>query len=87
MGMNIKNERVHDLARRAAEATGLSQTSAVEEGLRLLLEQHGSGAATDRQRRIDAMHAISAAWDPDPNRTATLSEAEDLYDPETGLPA
>ena len=30
MGLNIKNERVHELARQAAAVTGKSQTGAIE---------------------------------------------------------
>jgi len=40
MGLNIKNERVHDLARRAARVTGLSQTSVIEEALVDLLQKY-----------------------------------------------
>ena len=85
MGMNIKNERVHELAKQAAKVTGLSQTSAVEKGLRMLLAEHGADEGTERQRKIDAMRAIGLLWEP--AREGAIAEVEDLYDPETGLPA
>ncbi len=37
MGLNIKNEHVHALAREAARRTGRSQTSAIEAALTRLL--------------------------------------------------
>ncbi|MGH3425128.1 MAG: type II toxin-antitoxin system VapB family antitoxin, partial [Nocardioidaceae bacterium] len=37
MSLNIKNERVHDLAREAAQRTGRTQTSVIEEALAQLL--------------------------------------------------
>ena len=42
MGLNIKNERVHALAREAARVTGKNQTSAIEEALELLLRAYGA---------------------------------------------
>lgn len=37
MGLNIKNERVHELAREAARLTGGNQTSAIELALERFL--------------------------------------------------
>ena len=37
MSLNIKNERVHELAREAARRTGKSQTRVIEEALEKLL--------------------------------------------------
>lgn len=45
------------------------------------------GPTSDHQRRLDAMLEISAAWTPGRRDNDCISEAEDLYDPETGLPA
>lgn len=87
MGMNIKNSEVHRLAREAAQLTGLSQTGAVEAGLRLLLEKHGRGAADDRQRRLDLVRELSLAWRPGLRHPDAISKHEDLYDETTGLPA
>ena len=45
MGLNIKNEYVHELARRAATATGKTQTGAIEEALERLLAAYGAVAS------------------------------------------
>ncbi|HCE60895.1 MAG TPA: hypothetical protein DER11_05830 [Janibacter terrae] len=88
MGLNIKNERVHELARQAAAATGLSQTGAVEEALRRLLEDYGEDP--ERRRRaakVDIVHGIVRAYlgtPADPDRQ--IERVEDLFDDRTGLP-
>lgn len=88
MSLNIKSERVHQLARQAAHLTGKSQTGAVEEALRLLLAEHeGDAADADRARRFDALRTLSLAWDPNVGVARPVAEVDDLYDPETGLPA
>ncbi len=88
MSLNIKSERVHELAREAARLTGLSQTGAVEEALRRLLAEHeGDTAAADRARRLDVLRSISLAWDPAATGNAAIEDVDDLYDPETGPPA
>lgn len=91
MGLNIKNDRVHALAREAARRTGKTQTGAIEEALERLLREYGGDgpAVVERRRRIDVIHATQAAWvsqppNDDPGR---IREVEDLYDPITGLPA
>ena len=54
MGLNIKNERVHALAREAAQRTGLTQTSVIELALeRLLASMPGSEDA--RRARIERL--------------------------------
>ena len=82
MSLNIKNERVHALAREVATRTGQSQTSAVEIALERYL------ADLTREARYDDADAIVA----DMQRRWRESQAppfdtEDLYDPDTGLPA
>lgn len=56
MSLNIKNERVHDLAREAAQRTGRTQTSVIEEALAQLLEglqrDEGPEARRAEVRRI-----------------------------------
>lgn len=90
MSLNIKNDRVHALAREAARVTGKSQTGAIEEALEHLLKEYGDGpAVAEKRRRLDAIHTIQAAWRSqppivDPGR---IREVDDLYDPQTGLPA
>lgn len=90
MGLNIKNERVHDLARQAAEALGTSMTGAIEVALTRLLADQGVDPEERRRRekseRVRAtlarIHALLAEVPPENQFTI-----EDLYDPETGLPA
>nr|WP_246308860.1 type II toxin-antitoxin system VapB family antitoxin [Kineosphaera limosa] len=91
--MNIKNERVHALARRAAAVTGQSQTSAIEEALLLLLSQHGVDPAQDRRaQRLDVINRRLARIDVEVSRTTSgpdapdITRVEDLYDDVTGLP-
>lgn len=77
MGLNIKNERVHQMAREAARRTGGNQTSAIELALERLLAEldRDSGDAA----RLELIHAVQrAAADVD-------LTTDDLYD-EGGLP-
>lgn len=76
MSLNIKNERVHDLAREAARRTGMNQTSVIEAALERLLAQLDDEAET-----ID--HLI-AELQEDVSSHGRLS-TDDLYD-EAGLP-
>lgn len=59
MGLNIKNDRVHELARKAARRTGRNQTSAIELALERLiadLRREGTDAA-----RVDLIHSMQRA--------------------------
>ncbi len=88
MSLNIKNERVHALAREAARVTGKTQTGAIEEALERLLSAYGTDPAeTDRRRRLDLIHEIALAWEPAAPADERVQQVEDLYDPATGLPA
>ncbi len=90
VSLNIKNERVHDLARQAAETLGTTMTGAIEVALTRLLAEEGVDADERRRREKDArieatlarIAAIVAQIPPENRFTV-----EDLYDPETGLPA
>jgi antitoxin VapB len=88
MGLNIKNQRVHDLARRAAEVTGKTQTSAIEEALeRLLLFYGADPAATRRAHKVDIAYGIAMEYQADPgDPDREIRTVEDLYDEATGLP-
>ena len=81
VSLNIKNEHVHDLVRQAAERTGSSQTSVVEQALTLLLRRLDADDE-ERARRIEeivaAMHAEMRVPGP------PLLTDDDLYD-ENGL--
>ena len=89
MSLNIKNERVHSLAREAARVTGKTQTSVIEEALVKLLAEYGiDPVEADRQRRMDTMRRIALEYSALPEREGVdvIRSEEDLYDPETGLP-
>lgn len=88
MGLNIKNERVHELARRAAAVTGRTQTSAIELALERLLDEHGVDAKDVRaQHKIDTARAIVAAYATDAGETQReIVRVDDLFDASSGLP-
>lgn len=81
MGLNIKTEEAHRLARELADITGESLTTAVTEALRERLVRIEKRAraesimatAQDIARRLNA-----------PGRA--MMKIENLYDDETGLP-
>lgn len=76
MSLNIKNERVHDLAREAARRTGMNQTSVIEAALERLLAQLDDEAGTIDQ--------LIAGLQKDVGGHGRLS-TDDLYD-DAGLP-
>ncbi len=84
MGLNIKNERVHALARDAAQRTGLSQTSVIEEALVQYLQRLDSARREDRAR-VDEILAMFDARLTDDDRAEMRAFMEDMYD-EDGLP-
>lgn len=88
MSLNIKNPRVHDLAREAARVTGKTQTSAIEEALVLLLREYGADPEDrERQRRLDKVRTLLDWFDENPgNPDREIRTLDDLYDEETGLP-
>lgn len=79
MSLNIKNERVHDLAREAARLTGQSQTSVIEQALRQMLADLEKDSRLKRADEI--LGAMQAAVAPCPPL-----DPDFLYD-EDGLPA
>lgn len=85
MALNIKNERVHALAREAAARTGKTQTGAIEQALEELLERRRHDGDEERRRDeeirrlLDDIHARIKAGPP-------LMDINELYD-EDGLPA
>lgn len=87
MGLNIKNERVHALAREAASLTGMSQTSAIEAALELLLRELGADPALAAiSQRLDLIQSIATDYASDPGRSdREIVTVEDLFD-ETGMP-
>jgi antitoxin VapB len=88
MGLNIKNERVHALAREAARLTGKTQTGAIEEALERLLRDVGADPEQSRiDRKVDLVQGIAVAYAADPGvADRAITRVEDLYDESTGLP-
>jgi antitoxin VapB len=84
MSLNIKNERVHQLARDAAARTGLSQTSVIEEALLQYLRSLDDDKDAKR-RRVDEILAMFDARLTDEDRAAMGRDLDELYD-EAGLP-
>lgn len=78
--LNIKDERVYELASQLAQQTGASMTAVVRIALEEALATH---AARQERASVDDLLAIAArsAARPEPFLTD-----DDLYDPETGLP-
>ncbi|MBL8930649.1 MAG: type II toxin-antitoxin system VapB family antitoxin [Kineosporiaceae bacterium] len=86
MGLNIKNPRVHELARTAAERFGMSQTSVIEEALRRMLQ---AAPARPDQSRLDVIQGVLAQVDVEltaDDRAALREDALRMYD-DQGLPA
>lgn len=91
MSLNIKNERVHDLAREAAQVTGKTKTGVIEEALVLLLQKYDADPAeSERVRKLKRLDEIGRRFreeepplDPDSDAIRSL---DDLYEDETGLP-
>jgi antitoxin VapB len=88
MSLNIKNERVHLLAKEAARVTGKTQTGAIEEALERLLRDYGADPAEARARaKVDLVLKIAAQFRAESERLGLPSmTTDDLYDPVTGLP-
>lgn len=88
MGLNIKNQRVHELAREAARVTGKSQTGAIETALEQLLRDHGRDPATLRNAaKVDVVRGLVAEYVADPGDAhREVRRIEDLYDATSGLP-
>ena len=84
MSINIKNPRVHDLARRAAALTGESQTSVIEKALqRLVDELEAEADRAVRRAHLDRLLADIDGRLSDSDRAAMT--IDDLYD-DRGLP-
>ncbi|KAA8888128.1 hypothetical protein F3087_13740 [Nocardia colli] len=83
MGLNIKNEKVHALAREAAERMGMSQTSVIEEALKRMLKE----LDTEQHARLNDLRLIVADIHAVMQESGQLPlTTDDLYDDE-GMPA
>lgn len=88
MGLNIKNERVHALAREAAERAGTTQTGAIEQALeRYLAHMRASEAKQADVRRERVLALVREIQDSltDADREVLRTAEQDMYD-EHGLP-
>ena len=87
MSLNIKNERVHDLAPELARRTGRTQTAVIESALEAYLDAllHDS-RAEERERRARQTLARIDARLTDADRDAVRTASDELYDEKTGLP-
>lgn len=87
MALNIKNERVHELARQAARVQGTTQTSALEVALEEYLARHAvpEAAAEDRVERATVLVQQIRADLGAEGRASLADELADLYDAE-GMP-
>lgn len=87
MSLNIKNQRVHDLAREAARRTGMSQTRVIEEALDEYVSQLGDyeSATEERMARIRQILDEIDAIVTDEVRVAVRQSMDEMYD-ENGLP-
>jgi antitoxin VapB len=82
MGLNIKNDEVHRLAREVAARTGETMTHAIQTALEERLARLSADAAKDRAERAAKVRAI---LDSIPHYPGATSNHDDLYD-EFGLP-
>ncbi|HEX9904137.1 MAG TPA: type II toxin-antitoxin system VapB family antitoxin [Propylenella sp.] len=82
MGLNIKNERVHELARILAQSTGKNMTAVIEDALREKLER--LERAKEKEAVIARVKRI--VRESGPTAPGISSDHSDLYD-EDGLPA
>ena len=81
MGLNIKTEEAHGLARKLADATGESMTAAVTKALEERLARVSRRGLSDRLMEIGRQ---AAALMTEEERTFDYDAF--LYDEETGLP-
>lgn len=84
MSLNIKNERVHEMARQAAARTGKSQTSVIEKALRRYLDE--LDRETSREAKDKRLYEILEDMQQRIAAVGGLMDHNDLYD-ERGLPA
>lgn len=83
MAINIKRERVHELARQASALTGTSQTDVIESALERYLADLLRKRRPSRRERVDALLTLVDAEMTAQTRTALTTD--NLYD-DAGLP-
>jgi antitoxin VapB len=85
MALNIKNDDAEDAIRRLAEQTGDSLTGAVHQAV--LDKLAGLDRAAARAARMERVTRISDELARGLGPYAAGMTTDDLYDPDTGLPA
>ena len=83
--LNIKNQRVYELAKLLSEKTGRSMSSVIEAALEKQVAAIDDDLLARRVRRMAELDEIVARTAPVLRRLAADPVAE-LYDPATGLP-
>lgn len=86
--MNIKSERVHELARQAARLTGQSQTSVVEAALTAYLEGLRSAGRVSFDAQLEDVRRLVVEFNAgldDTQREAIRADLREIHDDE-GLP-
>ena len=81
MGLNIKSEKAHELAKELARETGTTMTAAIEKALEdqlMRIYRH-----KERDARFNAIKDIVTRL---PSKSGATSDHSDLYD-DDGLPA
>jgi antitoxin VapB len=82
MSLNIKNERVHELARAAAQLSGKSQTAVIQDALEDWLARHADAAG---RTRLDRARELVADMQRRVRESGGPLTTDDLYD-DDGLP-
>lgn len=87
MSLNIKNEHTHELVRRLASVTGMTQTDAVTDAVQRRLDELQGAKERDWAERkakiLQLAGEIRESLGPD---GLALLDTDWLYDDETGLP-
>jgi hypothetical protein len=85
MSLNIKNEETVQLVRELSRRTGTSMTGAITIAVKAQLERHSMSSKSERAKWLDEVTRETAALMNDGRTSQELMD--ELYDPETGLPA
>lgn len=88
MSLNIKNERTHELVRRLAMVTGMSQTDAVTDAVQRRLDDLETEKARGWDERKAEILRLAAQirQSLSPEQLEALTDHDWLYDDKTGLP-
>ncbi|MEL4503417.1 type II toxin-antitoxin system VapB family antitoxin [Luteococcus sp. H138] len=86
MAINIKNERVIELAQQASRLTGNTQTGVIEQALRELISREQRASPTTRMNLVWQTLEIVDARLGQAERDAMQRAMDEMYD-EEGLPA